>query len=326
MVPDRPPVSSTTSATGTSHPPTGQAPLAALHGNRLTTASGTCTCSTSPNPTSTGTIPRSSPSSTRRCGSGPTAGWTGSGWTSPTCSRRISANRCPARRSLTPPTRPWAMVAWRTATRCTTSTVTGGRSSTSTTRPGWPWPRRGCRPIAVRPTQLVRNWGRPSTSTCSRPRSGPRSCGASLTTTSPWRPGPDRRRRGCSPITTSCATPLATDCLRNCGTVGSTCWATGTPLPAMPISACDAPWLRPCSFSPCPAQPICTRGRNSGCPRWSTSPTSTVRIRRSSAHLVWTRGGTAAGCRCRGRRTVHRWGSGRVSHTSRSPPGSATLP
>lgn len=49
-------------------------------------AGGTCTSSTRTSPTSTGRIPTSSPSSTRRCGTGSTAGSTASASTSRTAS------------------------------------------------------------------------------------------------------------------------------------------------------------------------------------------------------------------------------------------------
>ena len=56
-----------------------------------------------------------------------------------------------------------------TATKCTTSTPNGGRSSTSTTRRGSAWPRRGCTRPGGHGTPARTGSARPSTSTCSRP-------------------------------------------------------------------------------------------------------------------------------------------------------------
>ena len=99
-----------------------------------------------------------------------------------------------------------------TATRCTRSTPSGGRCSTSTTRRASPWPRPGSSRRVVPATPAPRGWVRRSTSTCSRRTSTPHSSTTSSPTTStPPRPR-GRRRRGCSRTTTSSATRPATAC------------------------------------------------------------------------------------------------------------------
>ena len=55
-----------------------------------------------------------------------------------------------------------------TGTRSTTSTPNGGRSSTSTTRRGSAWPKRGCTRPGGRGTPARTGWARPSTLTCSK--------------------------------------------------------------------------------------------------------------------------------------------------------------
>ncbi len=101
-------------------------------------------------PISTGTTRRSAGTSWTPCGSGPTWTWTGSGSTSPTRWPRICRTPCGA----SPPSTghcPWtAVIRSTTGRRCTRSTAAGGRSSTSTPRPGWRWRRPGTRPTGAR--------------------------------------------------------------------------------------------------------------------------------------------------------------------------------
>ena len=93
---------------------------------------------------------------------------------------------------------------------CTRSTATGARCSTSTPASGSSPPRRGwTRSPASRtgcaPTRCTRR----STSPTSRRRGTPRRCARSSTTRSRRSAPSARRRRGCSPTTTWCATRRA---------------------------------------------------------------------------------------------------------------------
>ena len=122
------------------------------------------------------------------------------------------------------------------------------------------------------------------------------------------------RPPGCSPTTTSCATPAA-----------SAARPPGSGRPTSPTSprprwtsnsAPGAPAPPPCSRSPSPAAPTSTRARNSACPRWRTCPRPSSRTPSGNAPGTPTAAATAAGCRSRG--------PGGPRRTASAPAASAT--
>ena len=97
------------------------------------TASGTCTCSTPPSPTSTGRTRRSAPSSTRSSGSGSIAASTASASTSPTGSSRTRPTPTSSGPEGAREQPSSSITRTGTATGCTRSTGAGGPCSTSRT-------------------------------------------------------------------------------------------------------------------------------------------------------------------------------------------------
>ena len=267
----------------------------------------------------------------RRCGSGPTAGSTGSGSTWRTAWPRTwpsRSRRCPSGAiSPTGHCRP-ARTRCGTGTRCTTSTPNGGRSSTNTIRRGPEWPRPGCTPPGGRNTPAPTGWDRPSTSTCSKRTGAPESSCASSPTTSPTHSGRDR----------PCTWVLSNhDVVRHATRYGlppeehrehehARNWLlSGGASPRLErglgLRRARAAVL--IDAGPARAPRTCTRVRNSACTRSPTFPPGSSRTPSTRGLREPRRAATAAGSRCRGRPTARRSGSGPVPPTCRSRPGSA---
>ena len=231
-----------------------------------------------------GATARSATTSCAPCASGPTAASTASASTSRTCSTKDLTEPLPSQgrarrhcRRRRHRTRSW------TATRCTRSTPSGARSSTSTTRRAPPSPRPGSTP-AARPA--VRQPEGPGPGVQLRPARGRLRRRASSARSSTDNLALAARVRlvdapGCSPTTTSSGTPPATACPHRArGTDGRP--ATGTAVAAVGRRRAGArrrprpaprPRRHPVHAGPARLGATCTRARSSACTRSPTSPT-----------------------------------------------------
>ncbi len=115
-----------------------------------------------------------------------------------------------------------------------------------------------------------------------------------------------RRAPGCSPATTSCATPVASACPAVPGPPASGPQTRSRT--ARSGCAGRGPSRRSCS--PCPERPTSTRARSSGFPSTRPCRTRCARTPHSGGPVGPSPAGTDAGCLCRGPPTFQGWASG----------------
>ena len=221
----RPPATGTSSATGSG--PDGALPPAdwqSIFGGpawepRRRTASGTCTVRPRAARPQLGQPRGARGLPDARCASGRTAASTASASTSRTGWPRTSTEPLPTQRRARRRCRATAATRSGTATRCTRSTPSGARSSTSTTRPARPSPRRGSTPPRAPRYASPEGLGQAFNfdllqAPTSTPASSARSSTDNLALAAAVRLVD---ARGCSPTTTSSATPPATGCPSRAG-------------------------------------------------------------------------------------------------------------